>query len=131
MADNDLPQDAVALIGACIASLDALEMLIALARDPARPWTAADLVRARQPTTTTEAATAEQLVLFRVHGLVAETGGKYQYQPSTPELAQAANRLLAAYVEQPVTLFRMVYAIAEKQRIQTFAEAFRIRKELK
>lgn len=111
--------------------MDALEILILLVRHPDQYWTAEAIASALRHEAAAGPAIARCLALFRAGGLLAPgEGGALIYRPATPELGATVASLVQAYDERPVTLIRTLYAIADSRKIQAFADAFRIRKDL-
>ena len=118
------------LIQGAIPTIDALELLVLLTREPRRPWTMPELLQRLAGAGGREPALREYLAGFRSQGLLAEAqSGSYLYQPASETIAASVAGLILAYNERPVTLIRTVYEIADAQRIQAFAEAFRIKKK--
>jgi hypothetical protein len=125
-----LPEDVRRLIQTSVPTIDALEALLFLARHADRTWQANEIVNQMQPTAITESAVREYLALFQEQGLVvSQLEGSFRYQPTSPELETAIQALIQAYHEQPVSLIRAVYEIANSKKIQAFADAFKIKKE--
>jgi hypothetical protein len=118
------------LLLSSVPTLDALELLVFLARRPDRSFKAGEVVEAMRPTEITEPAVRECLRLFQAQGLVAEReDAGFAYRPASPELAAAVGGLVAAYEERPVTLIRAVYEVATSKTIQSFADAFKLKKD--
>lgn len=116
------------LIRASIPDIDALEMLVLLARHPGAISAGALHESLRSPGLTA-AVVAEYLTLLVSHGLAVERPpGTFAAAPATPQLAEALAALLEAYERRPVTLIRTVYDIADSRNIQSLADAFRLRK---
>jgi hypothetical protein len=61
---------------------------------------------------------------LRAAGLLHEA---LRYRPASDELARHVSTLAQAYEERPVTLVRLIYALRD-QRVRSFAEAFKLRK---
>ena len=57
----------------------------------------------------------------------ADPDGGVRYRPASDELRMYGDMLALAYKARPVTLIRMIYALRDA-RIQTFADAFKLRK---
>ncbi len=108
--------------------MDALEILVTLSCASTRHWTLADVLATIRPI---PASTVQQyLDLLQSQGLLVLDGpGQYRFAPTTTELAAAVEGLCTAYNRRPVTLIRTVYTIADSRKIQSFAAAFRLRKE--
>ena len=109
-------------------SVDAAELLLALAAEPERAWLPAELAaRLRPASTVSEADAARYLEQFHASGVAAlAPDRRLHYRPATEALAGHVRMLAQAYNERPVTLFRMIYALRDS-RIQSFADAFRLR----
>lgn len=111
--------------------MDALEILILLVRHPDRYWTADAIASELRHDAAATPAVARCLALFGAGGLLAQgDGGAVVYRPASPALGTTVASLVQAYNERPVTLIRTLYAIADSRKIQAFADAFRIRKDL-
>jgi hypothetical protein len=111
-----------------VPTVDAAELLLAVAAERQRWWRAAELAAALRPATiVSEADTARYLEQFQAAGLVA-AGPDQQVQYSADnDTATHVNMLARAYKERPVTLFRVIYALRDL-KIQSFADAFRLRR---
>jgi hypothetical protein len=111
-------------------TVDAVELLLLLRSTPQQWWSARDAHGALAPDASLSEADATRYfgVLHR-HGLAAlAPDGSVQYRPATPELERHAQTLAQAYLERPVTLIRVVYALRD-QNIKSFADAFKLRKD--
>lgn len=111
-------------------SVDAAELLLALARDPQRAWLAGELARSLQPhSTISDADTQRYLDQFQAAGLtVTESDGRRRYRPASDAVAAHVGMLALAYKERPVTLFRVIYALRDL-KIQSFADAFKLKRK--
>jgi DNA-binding MarR family transcriptional regulator len=128
-ADND-PDFTDAFCGflqRCVANVDAAELLLALARNPERSWTIDELLARLAPDTNIGDADAERrLDSLQQCGVVArETDKRFRYAPLPAHDAHVA-LLARLYLERPVTLFRVIYALRDS-KINTFADAFKLR----
>jgi hypothetical protein len=127
-----LPEEVRFLIQSTVPTIDALEVLLFLARHPGTAWRASEIVNQMQPTVITQTAAAEYIALFEEHGLVVaqeDDAGSFVYGPASPELAEAMAALVLAYNERPVTLIRVVYEVANSKSIRSFADAFKFKKK--
>jgi hypothetical protein len=130
MAGPELPEEVRQLIRTSVPTLDSLELLVFLARGADRPLTAPEIVDGLRPTEIAEAAVAETLALLVSRGLLVEgEGQRFAFRPASPGLESAVRGLVKAYDERPVTLIRQVYTIAASQKIRSFADAFRLKKD--
>jgi hypothetical protein len=115
-----------------VPAIDAAELLIWLAQNRGRTLESGRILEAvGAASNLSEAAAGRYLDLFRSRGLVESPDGKvYRFAPA-PDREEHVRMLTQAYHGRPVTLIRVIYALRDA-RIQTFAEAFRLkRKETK
>ena len=128
MSDPDFPEDLRSFIQEYISSVDSAELLIVLARDPARKYRLSELIEALRPSVLSEAAARRHLAHFAAQGfVVSESADVFQYSAATPGLDAAVRALTKVYNERPVTLVRMIYA-PKDEKIRSFADAFRLKK---
>ena len=103
-------------------------MLLALAADGARAWTAAAVAAEVRGNAASVAGRLEDLV---ASGLVAREGdagdGRYRYAPKNATLRAATTGLAEMYRTKPVSLVKAIYA-RPPAAVQSFADAFRVRK---
>ena len=110
-----------------IRSIAQLELLILMHGAPERAWTADDAAKQLY----IPASFAESLLeLLRAAGLLAvqEKSKAYQYSPQAPHLAPLVDELVRLYRERPVTTVNVIYS-APTEHLQTFADAFKIRRK--
>ena len=113
-----------------VLSVDAAELLLALAGEPQRWWQANELAAKLRPSTSmSEADAARHVEQFAAAGAAAlGPDRRAQYRPANETLARHVEMLALAYKERPVTLFRMIYALRDS-KIQSFADAFKLRRK--
>lgn len=129
MEDSAFSDEFCRFIQSAVPSVEAAEVLLALSAVPGRHWDAAELAAALQPGSSLSDADAGRYIeQFHAQGLV-EFGPdrRVQYRPASEALAGHVTMLAQAYKERPVTLFRVIYALRDG-KIQSFAEAFRLRR---
>lgn len=128
MKDRELPEDVRNLIRNSVPTLEALELFMGLVRSGDRAWTLGDVAFLPAAEGLSPSAVANFLTTLEEQGFLQQAPpGQYRFQPASPEVAAAAQGLIRAYDERPVTLIRTVYAIADSRRIQGFADAFRLK----
>ena len=128
MEDADFTDEFCRFIQGAIPTVEAAELLLALARRPdAELGPAAALRELSRGAALSEAQAGALLETFLARGLVSRGAGGFRYAPATSELRAHAEMLAQAYNQRPVTLIRILYALRDS-RIQAFAEAFRLRK---
>ena len=128
MTDPDFPAELRSFIRDYIPDIDAAELLLLLARNPARSYDFPAVLKEVQPTIIPETTARRHLALFREHGLVAGVGeDAYRYAPGSAKLEELVRALTKVYNERPVTLVRVIYALKD-EKIRSFAEAFKLKK---
>ena len=127
MTDPDFPEALRSLIQEAIPSVDAAELLLALARYPTRALTVRQTMDEAGVGKLPEAEARRCLTLFASRGLVAGDGESYRYAPVNEDLDAAVAALARVYNERPVTLVRTIYA-PKDDKIRSFADAFRLKK---
>jgi hypothetical protein len=113
-------------IQANVRTIWALEMLLLLCRNEGRCWTVDELDRELRGSV---GLVRNVLNGFEQAGLVKRgTGETYRWEPSTGELGRLSRDLVSLYATHP---FSVIKAITEAQtdRIQTLADAFKIKKD--
>jgi hypothetical protein len=130
LEDSAFSDDFCAFLQGSVPSVDAAELLLALARDPQRAWLAGELARSLRPhSTVSDADTQRYLEQFQAAGLVTTApDGRRHYRPAGETLAAHVDMLALAYKERPVTLFRVIYALRDL-KIQSFADAFKLKRK--
>lgn len=126
--DDAFPADVRAFLAEHISSIAQLEMLLLLRSDPARKWDVAEISKALYAT---PEMSAGQLASLRDLGLLTASGDPehcYQYQPGTPELEDMVTCLAELYKERRVSVITALYS-EPVNKVQTFADAFKLRKE--
>lgn len=129
MEDAAFSDEFCRFLRTAVPSVDAAELLLLLQRERERWWSAADAAQALKPVSSiSEADAARYFAVFQAGGLIAVgPDRRAQYRPGDAALEAYARTLEQAYRERPVTLIRVIYALRDS-RIQSFAEAFKLRK---
>jgi hypothetical protein len=128
-ADND-PDFTDAFCGflqRCVANVDAAEVLLTLAKNSETSFSVDELRARLAPDTNVSDVDAQRcLDILQQCGVVTrETDKRFRYSPSPAYDAHVAV-LARLYIERPVTLFRVIYALRDS-KINTFADAFKLR----
>jgi hypothetical protein len=128
VGSSALPANVADFIGAHIATLEQLELLLLLMQAPDRWWDArsASSELGLHPESSRRALdhlAAHNLLAIRVTGDV-----RYQYQPGEPGLADAARAFAETFRAQRAAVLQLVVR-RERRSIRDFAEAFRIRRD--
>jgi hypothetical protein len=107
--DTDSEETLCIFIQRSIATIEAAELLLILARDSARECEVEEIVHEIRPTVITDSQARKSLLLFRAQGPVVEKkDDRFQYEPASPALASAVSALVKAYNERPITLIRII-----------------------
>jgi hypothetical protein len=122
-------RDVKRFIAGNIDSVGQLEVLLLVRSDPERYWSATEVSRAlRSGRTWAEV----QLEYLRVEGLLGAgeiNDPRYRYDPARPELEPVITRVSEAFESQRAEVIRLVFSQRPSERLRTFSEAFRLRKE--
>jgi hypothetical protein len=122
-------RDVERFIAGNIDSVGQLEVLLLIRSDPERYWSATEVSRAlRSGRTWAEV----QLEYLRVEGLLGAgeiNDPRCRYDPARPELEPVITRVSEAFESQRAEVIRLVFSQRPSERLRTFSEAFRLRKE--
>jgi hypothetical protein len=116
----------LAFVREYIDSVDQLEILLLLRGGPEREWTAEEISRALS---TSEASVVARLAYLQSVGLVEmKRPSHYRYAPKSQDVAQVMEEVSAAYAQYRVRIINLIYS-KPIDKIRTFADAFKLRKE--
>lgn len=119
-------QELLTFVGDTFRSAWPLELLLLLRQEPRHAWLIADLVRELRASVST---VNEGLAGLRRIGLVVvDQQGAYSLAATTPALEHLATELSELYGLKPRAVTHAILS-APNDRIRTFADAFRIRKD--
>jgi hypothetical protein len=128
LTENELPDKAKRLIADHIVSVEQLEILLLLHRQPESEWTAkavAEQIR------TSERSAAARLVDLVARGLLAcrdKNPAIYRYDPANAELGYAVDLLEQAYSEKRYTVIDLIFS-KPIENLRVYADAFRFKKD--
>jgi DNA-binding Lrp family transcriptional regulator len=125
---SDFPEEVRQFIAHHIDSVEQLEILLLLHRQPRRTWNSEAL--ARELRIAPESA-RERLEDMVHDGLLLRQGvspEEYRYGPESMKLDDAVRGLAAEYARRRVTVISLIYS-KPIDRIRIFADAFRIRQD--
>lgn len=104
----------------------ALELMLFLRRGEDRAWGVDELVRELRGS---EPVVLQSLSTLQVAGLVlVDEAGQARFAPASPALRASADAVEAAYREKPNAVRRLIMS-APSDKLQTLADAFRLRKD--
>jgi DNA-binding MarR family transcriptional regulator len=125
---TDFPAEIEQFIGQHIESLAQLETLLLLRRESARSWSCEDL--SRQLYVTPDVCTGIIADLERRGFAVrdAAKGDTFSYRSASPAIDELIDQLANLYQQRRVAVITQIYSKPVK-KVQTFADAFRLRRE--
>ncbi|HSO00078.1 MAG TPA: hypothetical protein VLS89_17415 [Candidatus Nanopelagicales bacterium] len=116
-------------VAAYISSIELLEVLLLLRKTETREWRAADVAR---EIGSSMMSIRDRLASLAARRLVAAREQDdelwYRYAPE-PEIRRVVDDLAKAYKERRLTIIDLIYAKPAPSDIETFSDAFRIRKK--
>ena len=128
MSEEAIPQEVRSLIANHIDSVVQLEILLLLHASPGAEFSGADISTQLR----IDAGWAEgQLAELCARGLLKcsdQTPRKYQFGPRDSRLVAATNELARAYSDRRVSIISLIFS-KPVDKIQSFADAFRFRKD--
>jgi predicted transcriptional regulator len=126
VAENPISKKAQSFIAQYIRSVEQLEIFLTLAKEPRKPLSVSQIFKQIQ---SSENSIADGLRRFVEEGLaVAEENSRFRIPEKPTWLMEVAAELQSLYRERRVTIIEMIYT-KPAGPIESFAEAFRIRKE--
>jgi hypothetical protein len=125
--DPDFTDEFCEFLQRHVGGVDAAELLLLLAKDRPRWWEVSELhAQLAVATTLAESDVLRYLDVLQHGTLVTrDADRRVRYRSSPSHDAFVAN-LARLYLERPVTLFRVIYALRDA-KIKTFADAFKLR----
>ncbi len=124
--DPDFPDDFCGFLQRCVANVDAAELLLTLFKYQDRAWQPRELSAQLAPIASlSEAEVLRILEVFQNCALVVRNSDQRVRYRSAPTHDSHLATLARLYVERPVTLFRVIYALRDA-KINTFADAFKL-----
>lgn len=103
-----------------------LELLVLLSQAPQRPWKIDDLVRELRASMALVSDSLQALEAARLVSSVHDD--TYRIDPISAEHAEIVRELIQLYSRKPRAVIRALYS-EPTDRMQTFANAFRLRKD--
>jgi two-component SAPR family response regulator len=122
---DQIPAPILQFLADNIRSIAQLELLLMLHQERDSTWTVPDAAKRLY---TAVSMTEPLLETLRAIGLVVFRDGHYQYAPKSTEMDALIGELAQLYQERRVTIINLIYS-APMQKLQNFADAFRIRKQ--
>jgi hypothetical protein len=107
----DFPDGLRRLIHQCLPNVDAVELLLMLAREPHQTFALGAVVAKLSTPGLSERLAQKYLASLEACGLIAQQDGCYRFAPQNPHQAEWVNALDRLYSKRPVTLIRAIYAL--------------------
>jgi hypothetical protein len=124
-SDPDFTDSFCGFLQRCVTSVDGAELLLVLKNNPTQLFDTRELISRLGPVTSvSEADVVRHLVGFEHCGVLDRAGERVRYRSGPAETH--VSTLARLYIERPVTLFRVIYALRDT-KIKTFADAFKLR----
>ena len=124
MPASDLPADVRSLLDSTITSVEQLELLLLLHREPGRAWTA---IAAGRAVHTSEHSAGIRLAELAARGVARETPEGFVLADDR-ELGQAVRVLERLYATHRVKIISRIFA-KPPDAVRDFADAFRLRRK--
>lgn len=125
---EQLPLELAQLIDAYVESLLQLEALFLLQHEKQRALATDEIAKSLY---ISRAMCEAQLIALERNGFLVRTpppDDKYQYRPKDAETDRLVGELQALYLQRRVAVIARIYS-KPANKVQTFADAFRLRKE--
>lgn len=111
-----------------IESLGQLEALLLLHREPERRWHPEQIAKALYVPIDVAAGLLAEFAKQGFATVVSSEEPQFSYRSNDAETHRLIDRLAAIYQERRVAVISMIYS-KPMNKVQTFADAFRLRKE--
>ncbi len=115
-----------------VESVMQLEVLLLLAGQPGKVWTASELAQQLRIDMAWVDVQLRAMVSVGLATLednsAAGNGAQFRYAPRTPELSATVDELAQAYADRRVTVIGMIFS-KPVDKLRSFADAFRWRKD--
>ena len=124
---DDFPTDVRQFIERHVESIVQLEALLLVRQDPAQQWNAEQLAKSLYISPEMSADLLSDLARRGFLRDQAASGAEFSYGPDEPTDG-VIGRLASIYQERRVAVISLIYS-KPVNKVQTFADAFRLRKE--
>lgn len=128
MVGDEFPTELKQFIAQYIESLAQLEAMLLLHRDPQREWDCDELARELYISADMCGAIVLDLEKRRLAARNTDGSARFRYASSNAEVDRVVAELAALYRDRRVAVITEIYSRPVKN-VQTFADAFRLRKE--
>jgi hypothetical protein len=125
---DDFPIDVRQFIDQNIESLAQLEALLLLRKDPQRSWDVAEMAQALYVPVEMAQALLAEFARRQLVKTMPPSDAHYTYNIIDAKLDDLIGRVATEYQERRVGVISLIYS-KPLNKVQTFADAFRLRKE--
>lgn len=128
MADDGISNEVKSFIKKNISSIEQLEVLLLLYRDPSREWTAEEL--SKELYVSPEAA-VNRLNDFCMRGFCVSNAAdvpRYRFNPGMGHLDSVIRDLRTAYEQRRVRVINLIFS-SPSDHLRSFSDAFKFRKD--
>jgi hypothetical protein len=127
MANDDLPSAVKQLLARYIRSVEQHEVLLLIASQSSRTWTASDVYEVIR---SSKASIADRLQAFTKEGFLVEEQASpgYRYAPKSEELRRGVEETARVYQTHRIRVIEAIFAPVVDP-VQSFADAFKLRKD--
>lgn len=126
--ENELKKELKGFVSQYITSLEELEVLFIMFKEPERFWTAQEIFALTQSNLVSVARRLEQL---NESGFLVKDGDakpRYRFSPKSPELAERTAELKDAYAMSKYKIIEAIFSTPHGQA-QIFADSFKFKKK--
>lgn len=128
MAVSEVPEDARRLLASRITSVEQLEILLLMRREPSRAWTPAAIAEELRTSETSAVKRLSDLKREELVEPVPNSPEAFRYAPRGEWLRCAVDSLAALYAESPYRVIDLIFS-KPIDDLRVYADAFRYRKD--
>ena len=128
MPEETITREIASFLADHIDSVVELEALLLLYSNPEKSWTASEIARELRIDPSWPRTELQRLCARNVLSCAPGNEPVYRYAPRDPAIDQAVGALAKAYEDRRVTIIGLIFS-KPVDKLKTFADAFRIRKE--
>ncbi len=127
MSRETLPRSALRFLLESIESVEQIEILLRLAADPTRAWTADAIAKELR---SSPRSTRRWLDNLKAQRLLSyqQSSGEFRFAPQTDELKDRVTELAGLYSTFRVAIIEVIFN-KPAARLRSFADAFKIRED--
>jgi hypothetical protein len=130
VTEEGLPLAVIGFIENCLTSIEQMEILLLLARQPDTTWTVQSVYEVILSTKPSVETWLQNLVDTGLAERLEGSPAGYRFHAATPEIGSAVRLLGESYQARPVRVIEAIYkrSAIQSDAAKSFADAFRFRK---